>query len=577
MWITDLLQAGKQTGNTRNTQDAQGAQSAGREPSAAALRNEIRALTPGQVISGQVLDKAGEELKLLVNFRGSEFELQARLEQNMALSMGRNILFQVKNNGSNLSLSPLFENMGMEANAQKAVEMASLPVNDTTMQLVGQLMKEGMPIDREALLNFYHEATTFADAEILDIIDLHKLGLAVNAENLEQISSYKNMTHRLMGGINDLSGQLPQLLQEMADQGMGREIGKIFEALLLGENGQPLAGLEESREPAAEGGAQPSASQTGETAAGPESGKIVIVEERGEFPQLSESGKAQQGQETVRVLEGNVPETLREQSDNAGQGSSVQEQAQKASQPQSPAQGPAFDLLRQAARILSGESPSPARERQILELAKSPEFQRQLRAYVKQELSLRPEDTDREKLDQVYGRLSRQLGALSEALGSAGQESSALGRTVQNLNQNLNFMNQLNDQYAYVQLPLKMSDRDAHGELYVYANKSKKTVREGEVSALLHLDMENLGPMDIYVQLQDNHVGTRFYLPDEAMLDFIAEHIDLLNSRLEKRGYQLNCAFQTRELGTENTVMQELIEENSNRPMSADYSFDAFA
>ena len=56
MWITDLLQAGKQTGNTRNTQDAQGAQSAGREPSAAALRNEIRALTPGQVISGQVLD-----------------------------------------------------------------------------------------------------------------------------------------------------------------------------------------------------------------------------------------------------------------------------------------------------------------------------------------------------------------------------------------------------------------------------------------------------------------------------------------------------------------------------------------
>lgn len=61
------------------------------------------------------------------------------------------------------------------------------------------------------------------------------------------------------------------------------------------------------------------------------------------------------------------------------------------------------------------------------------------------------------------------------------------------------------------------------------------------------------------------------------MLDFIAEHIDLLNSRLEKRGYHMNCTFQTRELGEENTVMQELIEEKSNRPMTADYSFDAFA
>ena len=177
MWIMDLLQAGKQTGDAQNTQNAQNTQTTGREPSAAMLQREIRALAPGQVLSGQIMEKSGEELKLLVNFQGSDLEIQARLEQNMALSMGRNILFQVKNNGSSLSLSPLFENMGMEANAQKAVEMASLPVNDTTMQLTGQLMREGMPIDREALQNFYHEVTAFADAEIMDIIDLHKLGL----------------------------------------------------------------------------------------------------------------------------------------------------------------------------------------------------------------------------------------------------------------------------------------------------------------------------------------------------------------------------------------------------------------
>lgn len=559
MWIMDLLQAGKQTENTQNMQNAQNAQATGRDSSAAALQKEIRALAPGQILSGQVLEKSGVDLKLLVSFQGSDLELQARLEQNIALSMGRNILFQVKNNGSSLSLSPLFENMGMEANAQKAVEMASLPVNDTTMQLAGQLMREGMPIDKESLQNFYHEVTGFADAEIMDIIDLHKLGLSVNAENLEQISSYKNMTHQLMGGINDLSAQLPQLLQDMASRGLDREIGRLLGALLLEEDGSPAAGTGEAREVLQETEASVLRNLLEGQEAQPGQAKIVIAEETGEIPQSQgeEEGKLPGGDPKT---EGNAPES------QPGREIPGENQAQQ------PGRTMAFNLLRQVAQALSEGKPLPLKE-----LAKSPEFQKQIQEYVKQELSLRPQDASKEKLGELYSKLGRQLGALSEALGSAGQESSMLGRTVQNLNQNLNFLNQLNDMYSYVQLPLKMTDQDAHGELYVYANRQKKAVREGEVSALLHLDMANLGPMDIYVQLRDNHVGTRFYLPDEEMLDFIAEHIDLLNSRLEKRGYHMNCAFQTRELKEENTVMQELIEEQSNRPMSADYSFDAFA
>lgn len=559
MWIMDLLQAGKQAGDAQSAQNAQNTQTAGREPSAAMLQREIRALAPGQILSGQIMEKSGEELKLLVNFQGSDLEIQARLEQNMALSMGRNILFQVKNNGSSLSLSPLFENMGMEANAQKAVEMASLPVNDTTMQLTGQLMREGMPIDREALQNFYHEVTAFADAEIMDIIDLHKLGLPVNAENLEQMASYKNMTHQLMGGINDLSAQLPQLLQDMAGQGLDREIGRLLEALLLPEDGALNAAAGEAAQETEATGLQ---NLTEGQDSQPSQVKIVFAEETGEILQPPGESKEE-------------PQLL--QSGIKAEGDAAKSQPDREVTGRGQAEQPAwteesFKLLRRVAQALSEGRSLPLKE-----LAKSPEFQKQLQEYVKQELSLRPQDTNREKLGEVYNRLSRQLGALSEALGSAGQENSMMGKTVQNLNQNLNFLNQLNDMYSYVQLPLKMSDQDTHGELYVYANRHKKAVREGEVSALLHLDMANLGPMDIYVQLKDNNVGTRFYLPDEEMLDFIADHIDLLNSRLEKRGYHMNCSFQTRELGEENTVMQELIEEQSNRPMSADYSFDAFA
>lgn len=575
MWIMDLLQAGKQTDNTQNAQSTQNAQPAGRRQSAAALQKEIRALTPGQILSGQILEKNGAELKLLVNFQGTDLELQARLEQNMALSMSRNILFQVKNNGSSLSLSPLFENMGMEANAQKAVEMASLPVNDTTMQLAGQLMREGMPIDKESLQNFYHEVTSFADADIMDIIDLHKLGLPVNAENLEQISSYKNMTHQLTGGISDLCAQLPQLLQDMAGQGLDREMGRLLETILLSENGVLETGEGETAESVQEMGVPGPQSEGEGQELRPGQVKIVIAEGTEEILQRMGDGKGEISQAEGNGKEENIFSQrgieAQEDGPESQPGREISENA-RGDQVRQAVSGESFQLLRHVAQALREGSSPPLRE-----LAKSPEFQRELQEYVKQELSLRPQDTSREKLGEVYNRLSRQLGALSEALGSTGQEGSALGRTVQNLNQNLNFLNQLNDMYSYVQLPLKMADQDTHGELYVYANRQKKAVREGEVSALLHLDMANLGPMDIYVQLKENHVGTRFYLPDEEMLDFIAEHIDLLNSRLEKRGYHMNCAFQTREMGEENTVMQELLEEQSNRPISADYSFDAFA
>lgn len=577
MWITDLLQAGRQTQDASNTQNIQ---TTGREPLPAMLQKDIRALTPGQILSGQILERSGEDIKLLVNFQGSDMELQARLEQNMALTMGKNILFQVRNNGTGLSLNPLFENMGTEANAQKAVQMASLPINDTTMQLTGLLMKEGMPVDKESLQNFYHEVMTFADAEIMDIIDLHKLGIPVNMENLEQISSYKNMTHQLMGGINELTQQLPQLLQDMSAGGLDQEVGRLLETLLLNEDG--TSAVESFLQTVQDGeSAAGLPGQEAQTVSAEENQAAGLAElEEQTVPVEEKQAEVQPGAKTIVITEegllarGGTEEILRPGEDAAGQGgrTTVNPQGQENQGTDSVRQPANPDLLRQVAQALS-----EGRQLPIRELVRSPEFQRQLQEYVKQELSLRPQDTSKEKLDQVYSRLGRQLGALSEALGSARQENSVLGKTVQNLNQNLNFLNQLNDAYSYVQLPLKMMDNDAHGELYVYANRQKKAVREGEVSALLHLDMANLGPMDVYVQLRDNNVSTRFYLPEEEMLDFIAEHIDILNSRLEKRGYHTSCAFQTREMQAGNTVMQELIDEQSNRPAHSDISFDAFA
>ena len=136
---------------------------------------QIRALAPGQVLQGEVVENMGDTIKLLVNMNGESVPLQARLEQSMMLNVGRSLLFQVKNNGSVLSLSHLFENMGMEQNALKALETASLPINETTIEMTARIMQEGISIDKNTFQEMYHHVVDNQDAEIMEIIDLHKL------------------------------------------------------------------------------------------------------------------------------------------------------------------------------------------------------------------------------------------------------------------------------------------------------------------------------------------------------------------------------------------------------------------
>ena len=54
---------------------------------------------------------------------------------------------------------------------------------------------------------------------------------------------------------------------------------------------------------------------------------------------------------------------------------------------------------------------------------------------------------------------------------------------------------------------------------------------------MLHLDMEHLGPIDVYVKLNKKNVSTNFILESEELLNFVYSHIDELNERLEKLGY----------------------------------------
>ncbi len=187
-----------------------------------------------------------------------------------------------------------------------------------------------------------------------------------------------------------------------------------------------------------------------------------------------------------------------------------------------------------------------------------------------------PEEVAEEgSVDKLYERLNSQMKQLSQALSQTAKADTPLARTIANVSNNIDFMNQMNQVFTYVQLPLKMQGRDANGELYVYTNKKNLAKKDGTVSALLHLDMEHLGSVDVHVALTDQKVATKFYLKDESALTMIADHIELLNERLQKRGYSMNAQFLTKEEDT--NVMEEILDQNKNISVLAGYSFDARA
>ena len=106
------------------------------------VNRQIRALVPGQTLRGEVVSREGNnaQIRLL-----QDVLVDAKVDADIRLELGQNITFQVKNNGQTLNLSPLFTNMATEGTVLKALDMASLPVNENTVAMTKQLMESQRP------------------------------------------------------------------------------------------------------------------------------------------------------------------------------------------------------------------------------------------------------------------------------------------------------------------------------------------------------------------------------------------------------------------------------------------------
>jgi len=182
-----------------------------------------------------------------------------------------------------------------------------------------------------------------------------------------------------------------------------------------------------------------------------------------------------------------------------------------------------------------------------------------------------------EYVKEYYSKLVDRMDSLENLLqNTIGKDGKNFEATAQVKN-NVDFMNQINELYHYVQLPLKMNKEQATGDLYVYKRKQARTGEDGTLTALLHLSMPTLGNMDIFLSLRGEQLNTKFTMEKEEMLDFIESHMDQLNERLIKKGYQANITVEASENTRQESVMERIMKEDKGIVLLSKQSFDARA
>ncbi len=552
-------------------------------------------LENGERFSGKIISMSDEGGAKTVQIKlADDVVISAKLNEQMPLKEGQYLSFEVRGFSNNqITLTPLYENTSVNPTVLKALSQAGLEPSNENVNMVKSMMENGMSIDKESLNNMHKIVSENSSTEPSTLVQMKALNIPINDQNIVQFESYKNYQHQVVNTMSDIMDELPnaynQLVSDGKESAANDMYGDILKMLAEGASGMTEGSVTATTSEAvseeqlmAEGdAAKEQVLVKGEDgkAANAETVLNETISKEGVASETAESGtSAVQNNSSQSALETQAPDkgsiisdSLQEQ--DAGK-NAVNNQNQnnvtlsndfanviKELNTSSGLTGPETTklllqaegkstalidedaLLKELAEAYSkSENNTEAAKEAFGKLFKSDDFNKLMKDSMRNQWLLDPSEvSDKENVENLYNRLNTQAKQLAETITkNLGADSKAF-QSATSLQNNIDFMNQLNNMFHYVQLPLKMADQNANGELYVYSNGKRKFEPGETVSAILHLDMDNLGPLDVYVKMKDNNVKTNFYVADEGIIDLIEEHIDVLNERLNKRGYKMEA------------------------------------
>ena len=553
-------------------------------------------LENGERFTGKIIGMSDENGVKNVQIKLSDdVVISAKLNEQMPLKEGQMPSFEVRGFSQNqITLTPLYENTSIDPTALKALNAAGLEATADNVNMVKSMMENGMSIDKDSLNDMHQIISANQNTEPSTLVQMKALNIPINDQNITQFESYKNYQHQVVETMESIMDDLPEAYNELSGQGDIKAANDMYGDILkmLSEGAQQMgekadlanAGtISQNLETASaasqnnglEAVLEEAVPSEGKAAANPEEGAVKTLDANGNPVDVNgnaadknavdangkpidiqaniEAGANANGEAVTNAAQNQNPRATVLSNDfinllkdiKTDTGLSGPEMTKLLSLPKD-ADNVQIDkeaLLRELSNAYEKNGHvSEQAEKAFGKLFSSDGYNKLMKESMKDQWMLEPRDvSSKENVDSLYSRLNAQAKQLTETLTNSLGADSKVAQSATNLQNNIDFMNQLNNMFNYIQLPLKMADQDAHGDLYVYSNGKRKFEPGETVSAILHLDMDNLGPLDVYVKMRDNNVKTNFYVADEQIIDLIAEHIDILNERLNKRGYNMEA------------------------------------
>lgn len=520
-------------------------------------------LTKGEIVKGEVTDLRSNEVTIRLEDGKT---LHAKLSTAMELSIGQKAEFFVQETNDVLITLKLLsggDTSFAESAIDKALEASGFPKPANAVNIVRSLLEAGLPASKEMIQKMMQHSAANKEVELSTLAALLKHNLPVTKENASQLQAYRNFEHRLLGQAATLTSSLTEAFQygEASPAFTGGLLTHFFgettgSAEPSVSSGQTTFRSDSSAVPA-DGVASTenaSVSQTVSTASAPT--------EAPSSP-LQTSEVAAQGSSLLQAMTPDAqPLSLLPEADTPLKGflSEAEYNTLGNVVDSLPSNFPDKESLKQdltngtlsANRLFSAFSTAVKGDAgtEVTALFKEePLLSSLLGKTLLNRFVLTPEDLSKEHaVEEFYARTAKDLAALTELTSSAGDSSalntaSATGAKMQD---NLQFMNTLNQIFPYIQLPLKLTEQLTHGELYVYTKKKDLSAQNKEVSILLHLDMDALGPTDIHLTLLQKNVTAKFYLNESEAQTLVTKQLPSLTEALQKKGYALNASVTKR-------------------------------
>lgn len=181
------------------------------------------------------------------------------------------------------------------------------------------------------------------------------------------------------------------------------------------------------------------------------------------------------------------------------------------------------------------------------------------------------------EMDSFYRKMESQMDSFEKLINStlSGNDARQFSDQAHDMQSNIDFMKSLNEVFGYMQLPLKLQNQNAHGDLYVYTQKEKLKRQQDKISLLLHLEMDHLGTVNIRLEKDKQNIDANFTLDNQDSIQLIERNTHMLQDSLTENGY--TCHIQVQPLEKEETPVQDFLNSKvttaSTREMKR-FSFD---